>query len=30
MTIFYIAIGAVVAALFIYLFTALLKPELFP
>lgn len=30
MTLFYIAMGAVVGALFIYLFTALLKPELFP
>ena len=30
MTIFYIIMGVVVAALFVYLFTALLKPELFP
>ncbi len=30
MTVFYSIIGAVVAALFVYLFTALLKPELFP
>lgn len=30
MTIFYILMGVVVAALFVYLFTALLKPELFP
>ena len=30
MTIFYILMGVVVAALFAYLFTALLKPELFP
>ena len=30
MTIFYAAMGIVVIALFIYLFIALLKPELFP
>ena len=30
MTIFYVVMGAVVAVLFVYLFTALLKPELFP
>jgi len=30
MTIFYALIGIVVVALFVYLFTALLKPELFP
>jgi len=30
MTIFYVIIGTVVVALFAYLFTALLKPELFP
>lgn len=27
---FYIIMGAVVVALFVYLFTALLKPEIFP
>lgn len=30
MTIFYALMGIVVIALFVYLFTALLKPELFP
>lgn len=30
MTIFYATMGAVVVALFVYLFVALLKPEIFP
>jgi K+-transporting ATPase KdpF subunit len=30
MTIFYTIMGAVVIALFVYLFVALLKPEIFP
>lgn len=30
MTAFYIIMGVIVVALFVYLFTALLKPELFP
>ena len=30
MTILYAVIGVIVIALFVYLFTALLKPELFP
>ena len=30
MTIFYAVMGVIVIALFIYLFAALLKPELFP
>lgn len=30
MTTLYIVMGVIVAALFIYLFVALLKPEIFP
>lgn len=30
MTALYIVMGVIVAALFVYLFAALLKPELFP
>ena len=30
MTILYAVMGVIVIALFVYLFTALLKPELFP
>lgn len=30
MTILYMVMGVVVAALFVYLFVALLKPDLFP
>jgi len=30
MTVFYVIMGILVVVLFIYLFTALLKPEMFP